>query len=127
MHFIKHRQRHAKMYKDTVVFKNNGHTIRVKVCDDPMNILCKMDTAYKDMRQAEAQIKKNPADTVAQEKYGLAVLDFIAALFGRDSTLSIVEFYEGMPGLMMRDVKRYVFVTALPKIKKMASKQQRHI
>lgn len=126
MHIIKHKDRAAaKAYKDTVIFKNNGQKLRLRVCADPLSALCQMDAALAAMRKAETKIKANPSDTEAQEAYGGAVLDFIAAVFGKDQTLSIVGFYEGLPGFMLRDVKQYIIGTALPKVKKLAAKQSR--
>lgn len=126
MHIIKHKDcAAAKAYKDTVIFKNNGQKLRLRVCADPLSALCQMDAALAAMRKAETKIRANPADTAAQEEYGGAVLDFFAAVFGKDQTLSIVEFYKGLPGFMLRDVKRYIIGTALPKIKKLAAKQGR--
>lgn len=126
MHIVKHKDRAAaKAYKDTVIFEHNGQKLRLRVCTDPLSALCQMDAALDAMRKAETKIRANPADTAAQEEYGGAVLDFFAAVFGKDQTLSIVEFYKGLPGFMLRDVKRYIIGTALPKIKKLAAKQGR--
>lgn len=126
MHIIKHKDRAAaKPYRDTVIFKHDGQKLLLRVRADPFAALCQMDAALDAMREAEPKIKANPADTEAQEAYGAAVLDFIAAVFGRDQTLSIVDFYKGLPGFMLRDVKRYIIGTALPKIKKLAAKQGR--
>lgn len=126
MHIIKHKDRAAaKPYKDTVIFKHGVQKLRLQVCADPFSALCQMDAALDAMRKAEIKIKANPADAEAQEAYGGAVLDFFAAVFGEDQTLAIVDFYKGLPGFMLRDVKRYIIGTALPKIKKLAAKQSR--
>lgn len=126
MHIIEHKNRAAaKPYKDTVIFKHGTQKLRLRVRADPFAALCQMDTALDTMRKAETKIKANPADAEAQEEYGGAVLDFFAAVFGEDQTLAIVDFYKGVPGFMLRDVKRYIIGTALPKIKKLAAKQSR--
>lgn len=126
MHIIKHKDRATvKPYTDTVIFKREGQKLRLRVCVAPLSALSRMDASLAIMRKAETKIRANPADTAAQEEYGGAVLDFFAAVFGKDQTLSIVEFYKGLPGFMLRDVKRYIIGTALPKIKKLAAKQGR--
>lgn len=126
MHFIFEKRRPGRgrnLYTDTVIFRRGKKTLKVAVSVEPQKALSALDLSLKQMREAEDALKAMPSDDSAQEKYGGAVLDFIAAVFGHDNTIKIVEFYTPELGSMIQNVKPYILSKAIPKIKKLARKE----
>ncbi len=118
-------RRAGKCFKDKVVFAHGEKmvTIRVNVCVS--EAAGKIRSAHKALIESEKALKGEPLNGELQEQYGGAVLNVFAAVLGTDGVTQALDVYGNDVGDFVRDVKRYVFGRAIPKICKLDEKRFR--
>lgn len=107
------------------------HTLHVTL--DPDSVVVKLSEKYTDLVEALQNVRTVKQAVNEEEKarglevLGGAVLDLIEAVFGKDDSKIIADFYDNRYMEMCREVVPFITGVVIPKVRKMAQQNRRQI
>lgn len=127
--------KHKQFVEEFELVDENGEikkTIHVKL--DADDIVVKLNRKYAELTKALAvstemkrKAQNNEDVSDAFEKLGNAVMDLFEAVFGKEDTKVIVEFYEGRYIEMVKEVTPFITKCVIPRCIEIKKENQKNI
>lgn len=107
--------------KDTLQLIDGDRMLEVPVEIDVSRMVFDFNRTYNEILGAQAEIKENPdpsKNNKACERLGEAITSLYTLLFGQESAVEIIDFYQSDYIKMVEDISPYVYDVIVPEIKR---------